>query len=373
MTVAVDLPSSGPPREAFEGVFSLYDVEVADDTLRYYGEPRASEREILEAVWPVFREHGYEVSFKTELGEHVLVARPREPNVDGIPWVNVGLVLLTVGTTLLAGARWYHISPSSSPWNVLDAWPFSVAVLGVLGVHELGHYVVSRYHGVEVSLPYFIPFPTFIGTLGAVIKIDGQIPDRRALFDIGVAGPLAGLVASVFVTVIGLLMSPITVPEQAVATTNAVQIQLGYPPLLQFIAWALDAPLHYAGATKSVNPIVVGGWVGMFVTFLNLLPVGQLDGGHVLRAMIGEPQGDVAQFVAVGLFGLAGYLYVTGENGNVAGLWLFWGLLVLGVSRVGSVTPIEETELGSRRKLLGAVTFLLGLLAFTPVPYRIIS
>jgi membrane-associated protease RseP (regulator of RpoE activity) len=368
-----DLPDTAPPRDALEGLFSVYEVRIREGQLRYYGEPLASRQQILKTLWPVFRERGYELSLTTELGEHVLIAEPRQTESSGLPWVNILLAVATVGTTLFAGAQWYHISIAGSPLSVVNAWPFAAAIMGVLGIHELGHYAMSRYYDVDATLPYFIPIPTFIGTLGAVIRMRGQMPSRKVLFDIGVAGPLAGLVATIVVSVIGLLLPPITVPEHAATAANAVQIRLGFPPLLQFIAWALGQPLRYSDPMKAVNPVVIGGWVGMFVTFLNLLPVGQLDGGHILRAVLGDRHEKVAKLVPVTLFGLAGYLFLTRGGGNAVGLWAFWGVFTLVIAKAGAASPIRDRELGTKRKVLAVVTLLLGVLAFTPVPIQIVS
>jgi membrane-associated protease RseP (regulator of RpoE activity) len=140
---------------------------------------------------------------------------------------------------------------------------------------------------------------------------------------------------------------------------------------LHGIAWLLGEPLRYSDPTLAVNPVVVGAWVGTFVTFLNLLPVGQLDGGHVLRAAIGERQATVAKAVPPALFGLAGLLFFVDGGGNAVGLWLLWGVLALLAGRAGSATPVVDRELDRRRKALAALTFLLGVLAFTPVPIQI--
>ncbi len=363
-------PRAGPPASDIEPVFTVYETAIDGETLRYYGNPRRSGQDVIQELWPVFRERGYEVRLTREYGKWVLIAEPIELGIDGVPWTNVVLFVATVLSTLFAGSIWYHLDPVSP--EILRAWPFTVAIMGVLGIHELGHYVLSRYHRVNASLPYFIPIPTLIGTMGAVIKMKGQIPSRKALFDIGIAGPLAGLLATIIVTVIGLHLPPVTAPESLVGDPNAIQIQLGYPPLLEGLAWLVDQPLYYEDPAVSVNPVVIGGWVGMFVTFLNLIPVGQLDGGHVLRAILGEQQDRVTAFVPIALFGLAGYLYyVRGVSGNAAFLWAFWGFLALVFSFVGSATPIDDRELGRWRVLIGLVTLGLGALCFTPVPIQV--
>ncbi|PSP55013.1 hypothetical protein BRC82_08280 [Halobacteriales archaeon QS_1_67_19] len=327
----------------------------------------------METAWPLFREHGYEVQLTNDTGEYVLVAEPADNSIDGIPWTNVVLFVLTVVSTLYAGTAWYHIDLAENPAGILRAWPFAAAVIGVLLTHELGHYVMTRYHGVNASLPYFIPLPTLIGTMGAVIRMKGQMPDREALFDIGVAGPLAGLAATVVVTAIGLSLPPEPVPPSLVNNPNAIQVEFGYPPLLELIAWLIDEPVSYESQRLAVNPVVIGGWVGMFVTFLNLIPVGQLDGGHIVRAMLGRQQERIAALVPVALFGLAAYVFYVENVSNASVLWVFWGLLATYVAYVGPADPIDDEGLDPRRKLVGILTFLIGALCFTPVPVEIVA
>ena len=368
-------PRTGPPRDSFDAAFHVYEVRAEGDRLLYFGDPLVPRDTLMKRVWPVFRREGYEVTLTTRTGEHVLVAEPVSVGINGIPWKNVLLLLATILSTLWAGTMWYHIRPETimaNPMVMLKAWPFAVAVLGVLGTHELGHYAMSRYHGVQATLPYFIPMPTLIGTMGAVIKMKGQMPDREALFDIGVAGPLAGLIATIVVTAIGLTLGPEPVPSWVLEGTH-VEVEFGYPPLLHAIAWAVSEPLVYESEPWSVNPVVIGGWVGMFVTFLNLLPVGQLDGGHIVRAMIGDRQKAVASAVPFVLFGLAGYLFYVQNVGDAVGIWVFWGLFAMFFAYVGPATPITDDKLDVRRKLIGVLTFALGILCFTPVPIQILS
>jgi len=340
-TVA-DLP--GPAELA--GLFDVYETRRDGETVLYVGEPRVSRERLQADLWPLFRECGYELSlrrgysggdFPISRGEYVLVAEPRSVGIDGVPWLNVGLFLATIASTLFAGAVfWYQIPVTSEPWRILEAWPFALAIVGVLGIHELGHYALSRYHGVQASLPYFIPVPTYIGSLGAVIKMEGQIPDRRALFDIGVAGPLAGLVATVVVTVVGLQLDPLPVQEAALQQTDEEVIRFNYPPLLELVAEVTGTGERLEDGTA--HPVVFGGWVGMLVTLLNMLPVGQLDGGHILRAMAGARQHLVARLVPVALFGLATVLFVFRGFDSVL-IWGMWGVFALLLVRAGPPTP----------------------------------
>jgi len=371
----VDPPGDAPDPERFADSFTVYEIRGRGDEVRYVGDPVAPRDGVVEAVWPAFREAGYEVELVWEDGEFVLVARPLHRR-EGIPWTNVALFVLTVATTLYAGAGWYYVSPlliDGFPWinpDIVDALPFTLAVLGVLGTHELGHYVVSRYHDVDASLPYFIPMLPPFGTMGAVIRMRGRIPDRRVLFDIGVAGPLAGLVATVVVTVIGLTLPPVTVPPWVLQGPNIV-IEFGYPPLLVLLADLVGEPLSYQSPRTVVNPVVLGGWIGMFVTFLNLIPVGQLDGGHITRAIIGPAQRRMAMIVPLALFGLAGYLYFLRDIDQSVGIWVLWGVLTYVVATVGPADPVVDEPLDHARILVGGFTLLLGVLCFTPIPIRI--
>ncbi|PSQ27779.1 hypothetical protein BRD03_06070 [Halobacteriales archaeon QS_9_68_17] len=358
----IDDPEPGPPVDSFAASFRVYEVRTDGDRVLYFGDPLVPPDTLLERVWPRFRDDGYEVQLSRQTGEYVLVAEPVSEGIDGIPWTNVVLAVATVFSTLFVGTVWYGLDPMANPWTILYAWPFTAAVMGVLGIHELGHYVMSRYHGVDASLPYFLPLPNLIGTMGAVIKIRGQMPDRKALFDIGAAGPLAGLIATVVVTTIGLHLDPVSVPE------GSLPFELGYPPLLQLLAALTGQPLSFP-AGQSINPVVVGGWVGMFVTFLNLLPVGQLDGGHIVRAIAGERQETVAALVPAVLFGMAGYLhYVQNVDGNATFLWVFWGLFSSAIAFAGPANPVRDESLDARRTALGVFTFVFGALCFTPVP-----
>ena len=371
----IDEPAleNGPPLERIESVFAVYETRVEDERLVYYGDPLKPPEQLVRELWPVFRDTGYDLRITTRRSEYALVAEPTDVGIDGIPWTNIVLLALTVLSTLFAGSMWYLIDPISNPTEIWRAWPFSLAILTVLGVHEMGHYVMSRYHDVDASLPYFIPVPTLIGTMGAVIKMKGRMPNRKALFDIGVAGPLAGLAATVVVTIVGLHLDPVTASQEVVRESEA-QIRLGYPPMLELLAEAVDQPMYRDDPTTSVNPVVIGGWVGMFITFLNLIPVGQLDGGHILRAMAGEYQETIAALVPGVLFGLAAYLYYVGNYSvNSVFIWGIWGVFTAILASVGPAQPVRDERLGRGRFLLGVVTFALGLLCFMAVPIAIVE
>ncbi|MFB6255477.1 MAG: site-2 protease family protein [Haloplanus sp.] len=371
--------ADGPPLDALEAVFYVRDVDRDGDRLRYYGEPLVPRGSLGDELREPFRRAGYRVDLETgrEPYETVVVATPADGRIDGIPWTNLALFVATMVSTLLVGAlAWYYIPPANlaaNPLLALQAWPFTAAVLGVLTAHELGHYLAGRYHGVDVSLPYLIPFVVPFGTLGAIIRMRGRMPDRKTLFDIGVAGPLTGLAATVVVTAIGLSLDPM-IPPSVVDSSGRV-IVFNNPPLLDLIATALHQPTSYADPTKTVHPVIIGGWVGMFFTVLNLLPVGQLDGGHMVRAMLGRRQETVASIVPMVLFGLAAYLYFVRNlsiNESV-GLWALWGLFATFIAYNGPANPADETPLGWKRQTVGLLTFALGALCFLLVPIQLLG
>jgi membrane-associated protease RseP (regulator of RpoE activity) len=370
-------PDSVPRPPELDSVFHLTQVRSDGERIVYYGIAEVPERELLERVWEPFRELGYDVqAADTGPGRDVIVARPYSTEIDGIPWTNVVLFVATVVTTLFVGAvGWYYIplrEVTANPLVALEAWPFTAAVLGVLMTHELGHYVMGRYHGVDVSLPYVIPFFLPFGTMGAIIRMRSRMPDREALFDIGVAGPLAGLAATVVVTAIGLLLGPMEVPPGTVSAGTQV-IVFNNPPLLTIIATVLGQPTGYESATQVAHPVIMGGWIGMFFTLLNLLPVGQLDGGHIVRAIVGERQETVAALVPAGLFAVSGYLHFVRGLGldESVGLWAFWGLFAAFIAYRGPAHPIDDSKLDNRRIAVGVVTFALGLLCFMLVPIEV--
>jgi membrane-associated protease RseP (regulator of RpoE activity) len=208
--------------------------------------------------------------------------------------------------------------------------------------------------------------------MGAVTRMPARTPHRKALFDVGVAGPLAGLVATTVVTVVGLHLDPITVPQWA-ADSSGGYIRFNDPLLLGILGELTGQPTSYEDPRLAANPVIFGGWVGMFVTFLNLLPVGQFDGGHIVRAMVGPRQESVAAAVPAALFGLAGYLYFVHESTNAVVLWVVWGVIGLALAYAGPAAPIRDEPIDRGRAALGVLTFALGVLCFTPVPFEIVA
>ncbi len=272
------------------------------------------------------------------------------------------LFVLTVFTVLWAGAYQTNTNPLVGPWNFLvddpgSLWkgiPFAATLLGILVTHELGHYLLSRRHGVPTSLPLFVPgLPHFVGTFGAIIRMRAPLTDRRALFDIGVAGPIAGFVVAVIALVIGLKLSTV-VPIQ-----GNYGMHLGEPLLLQFTSWVVIGPLPPT-ADVILHPVGFAAWFGLFITSLNLLPIGQLDGGHVAYALLGERQRSVA-------IALVPILMVFGWLG-----WKGWFLWVGLAGLMGLAHPPVRNpgrELGTTRMLVGWMALLIFVLTFSWEPF----
>lgn len=279
----------------------------------------------------------------------------------GLPLLLFGL---TVFTTLWAGAFQVNTKPVNGAWDFLMRYPgaliqgipFAATLLGILVIHESGHYVLSRIHRVPASFPLFIPGPPhFIGTFGAVIRMRSAIMNRRALFDIGVAGPIAGFVAAVVAILIGLSLS------QIVPRSHTFGLQLGEPLLLQFCAWMMFGsipPTH----DIVLHPIAFAAWFGFFVTAINLLPLGQLDGGHVAFAVLGRRQRSLALATIPVLI----YLGLTGWPG-----WILWVALagLVGIAHPPVIDP--QTVLGGRRRWVAWAALAIFIVTFAPVPFSV--
>lgn len=345
-------------------VFKVYNIEQHNDVLFFFGTPLTESKYIYKHLWFPLEKMGYNFSLDYEKGEHIVIVFPIVQKKEKV-WINVVLVILTIFTTMFAGAMMYGVSPSeifTNPFRLLEGLPFSAAIMFVLGSHEMGHYIMAKLHGMNTTLPYFIPFPSIIGTMGAIIKHKDPMPNRKVLFDIGVSGPIVGLMASIIVIIIGLLLPPI----EAVVEAERPILQLGIPLLFMAISELMGANALF------MHPISFAGWVGLLITFLNLMPVGQLDGGHMLRAMIGEKSKYVFKLVPIILFLLGGFVSFIMEKSG--GIWFFWSVFLVLFAFAGHPEPLDDdTKLDKKRILIGIITFIFGLLCFTLVPFTIIN
>lgn len=318
----------------------------------------------------------------------VVLVYPSRDVARTLPWLHAILFLATLVTTLGAGAlmsgsdpfltRVLRLGqmqipyPSGIDWSELMLGvPFALPFLGVLLAHEMGHYVAARVHRVRASLPYFIPFPPYfsiIGTIGAFIRLKGPTVKRSILFDVGSAGPIASFVVSLPLLAVGLGMSTRTPGSTSLATPFAIEfvgqtIWLGNGLVMHLMA-GLFGPAEVGETLIHLHPLALVGWLGLFVTALNLLPLGQLDGGHVLYAIAPRRHRLAARLFFVLLIPLGALWWG----------WWAWGILVFLVNRgrIEHPTVIQRHEgVGPVRTVLGWILIAMFFLTLVPVPLRI--
>ncbi|MBN1295151.1 site-2 protease family protein [bacterium] len=277
-------------------------------------------------------------------------AQPSQPENHRLPII---LFIATIFSTLWAGCLHMGINVFERPWLIYHGFPFSFTLLLILGVHELGHSIMCGFHGIPATVPYFIPMPNFLGTMGAFIRIKQTITRRRALLDVGMAGPLAGFVVALPATVIGYWLS-----AQPVRVPDGDGLVLGQ----SILTWILEYfifPDPRPGMTFVLHPVAFAGYIGLFVTAMNLLPVGQLDGSHIASAMFGRRQWIIAR-LTVGMLFIAGFSW----NG-----WWFWAILLVIFGTRHAVIQHDARPLHPIRRLLGWVTFGILVITFVPAPF----
>jgi len=271
----------------------------------------------------------------------VLRAIPKPPKRLSRKVINVTLLLATIGTVLLAG---FLQSP-----DIPEALMFTGAIMAILGSHEMGHKLLADKHEVEATYPYFIPGPPPIGTFGAVIQQKSLPPNKDALFDLGVAGPIFGFIVAVIVALIGLPLSHLEFVDPNTPT-------LPTPILFQLILDILP-PRGIAGSNGNgilvvaLHPLAFAGWVGMFVTLVNLVPAGMLDGGHVTRSFLGERTRNVLAYLVIAL------LFIMGP------LFYFMAIIALFFSTYRHPGPLDDvSKLTTSRKLAALMLILIFIL-----------
>jgi membrane-associated protease RseP (regulator of RpoE activity) len=276
-----------------------------------------------------------------------------------IPPIHLVLFLATGLTTVVAGAMQQGVIPWETPWEIYKGLPFSLTLLVILLCHEMGHYLMARYHRLDVSLPYFLPAPPIpfvIGTLGAFIRIRSPILNKPALMDVGAAGPLSGVLVTLPLLVIGLQLSEIRMVPGGAELPGIV---LGESILFKIMCWLTLGPLP-ENANLIMHPMAFAGWIGLLVTNINLIPVGQLDGGHVSYALFGERSQQIAKifYLLLIVFGLMEW------SG-----WLVWVVLLYFMGFVHP-PPLEFwVPLDDKRRVIGYITIAVFILTFMPAPF----
>jgi membrane-associated protease RseP (regulator of RpoE activity) len=283
------------------------------------------------------------------------------------PWLNVILFLGTCLSTMIVGAvlmadfrgndpemafgnLWTH------PATLLNGLPFCVAIMSILFAHEMGHYLTCRYYGIDASLPYFIPFPSLVGTMGAFIKIRSPIQDRGSLLEVGVAGPIAGFVVAVIALVVTMGQSRLV---GIVALENG--ISFGEPLIFKAVEYLMGMTPP-EGMDSHVHPVAFAAWFGFLATALNLLPAAQLDGGHITYAMFRGYHKWISRGVVLTLLPLAMF-YWPG--------WFVWIVLLLLIKLRHPPTIDDSIPLRPRQIVLGIIGFVLLILCFTPAPFNL--
>lgn len=372
-------------------VFRIDDVTSEDPRkgffLRYRGQLLSEDSaeaydQLAEALSP----YNATPLFRIEDERQVIYIAPKqpEPKQDKVS-TNIILFVLTVLSVMLAGAQVEGPIPDDFVGqllllarNIFTGWPFALSLLGILLAHELGHYFMSRYHKTPATLPYFIPFPfSPLGTMGAAIIMRAIPKNKRILFDIGVAGPIAGLVVAIPVLFLGLSLSTLGTidpnPNGFIEGNSLLYLFAKYVTFGQllpapiepqgFLYWVryffTGGPVPFGGTDVFIHPVAFAGWAGILVTALNLIPAGTLDGGHVIYSLFGDKARKAFPFI-IGLLIVLGVFW--------SGWWL-WAALLFWLGRVHAEPLDQITTLDPPRRLVAVAMIIIFLLVFMPVPF----
>ena len=322
-------------------------------------------------------------SDNVELGDNGNISRKKNKRFSFL--INILLFLLTFFTTTLAGVGWLNVDPYQLD-NFQLGLTYSILLLSIITAHEFGHYFAAKIHKIDVTLPYYIPFPFLFlnpfGTMGAVIKMKTRTQTKKALFDIGSAGPISGWIVSIIILIIGYSNLPSIDflyhihPEYI--NTGIPTTGLTFGNNLVFLFFEKVFSLKQNVFIPPMNeiyhyPFLCVGWFGMLITALNMMPVGQLDGGHISYVMFGEKSENIGKvvFYLLLVFGILGFLPLLNINLNIGSLnWLVWALLIRFVIKIKHPPICNDIDspLGLRRTIIGWFTFFIFIVSFCPIP-----
>lgn len=304
--------------------------------------------------------------------------------------INIILFILTFITTTFAGAAWITGNPSPTEIEViLEGLPYSISLMFIISAHEFGHYFAAKFHKVKTTLPYYIPIPSIagmlnFGTLGAVIKTKTQVHTKKAMFDIGVYGPIAGFVACLIVLVYGFMNLPSVDyilnihPDffDKEYGANAIQLEFGDTILFWFLRNILTSPSDFIPPMSEIYhyPYLCVGWFGLFITAMNMIPVGQLDGGHISYTLFGENfhyKLAIFSFLVLFTLGMIGFVEIflfpifgIGWSG-----WLLWAIILYFIIKLKHPPIYDYEPLDKKRKITGYFSFFIFLISFSPSPF----
>ncbi len=338
----------------------IYDFRISPDHLEFYftiEDMKVFENKFDELRVIMLRKNL--IPFvKRKNAEYVLIVVKRQKRKYWGVYVNIILLILTILSTIWVGMGYYtgYYGATDLPDAILGGFLyFSLPLLTILGSHEMGHYFMARKHRIAASLPFFIPAPTILGTLGAFISLRDPIPDKKSLVDVGLAGPFVGFIVAIPVTIIGIILGN-TIPPHVDFEAINKYYEYQMPLIYQFITLFIPSSGY-------IHPVAVAGWVGFVVTAINLIPMGQLDGGHAARALLGEKTKYMSYAMAAFLIGM-GLLYPG---------WLIFGLLVI-LLGLRHPPPLNEVVKLDKKRIAVAITgFLLFTITFVPVPIQYVE
>jgi membrane-associated protease RseP (regulator of RpoE activity) len=355
-------------RRNLEDVLAVSEQGAQGRAFLFGGDLRVAPARAREILEPRLRPLGFTPFLSLERGHAWIQALPLGDSSErSRPGLALGLFLLTLLSTLAAGSMvsgsfpWLTFDPIAEPGRLLDGLPFAFTLLAILGTHEFGHYFTARAHGAAVSLPYFIPAPPplfLFGTLGAVIRMRSPARDRNSRLDIAAAGPLAGLLVALPALWVGLTWSRVgAIPPGGVMT-------FGDSLLMRFMTYLTFGRIP-EGMDVFVHPVALAGWVGLFVTALNLFPVGQLDGGRIAYALFGPQHRRVSLATFVALLALG----VISGSPN----WFVFAAVVALLVGFHHAPPLDDiTPLSPGRYAIGVACLVLLILLIPPVPFSLV-
>ena len=348
-------------------------VKPPDAVIAFRGQVYGDTETAFEHMTQRFATYGYTAWLRDRPGggHEVVATKGVVERKPGRTWINVVLFLATLLCVLFIGAGWapQDAGMLEGPHNVLTyllrGIPFAATLLGILLTHELSHYFVARRYGSPVSLPYFIPMPNILGTMGAVIMQRAPMRNRKALFDIGVAGPLGGLIVAIPLLILGLALSSVGPPPPGVDTALQEGNSLLYLGL-KYLVFGKILPSN--GEDVWLHPVAFAAWAGLLVTMINLIPVGQLDGGHISYALLGRRAKTLGYVLIGAMVAWGGWLLRTGNQAG--GFWMTWGFLNL-LLNLRHPPPLDDaTRLDWRRVALGLLVLVIFILTFMPAPLQ---
>jgi len=355
-------------------------VNPPDVLIAFRGQVHGDTETAFEHITQRFATCGYTASLRDLPGggHEVIAVKGTLERKPGRVWVNVVLFLATLFSVLYIGAAGalqearMITDPESLDVLIMPlthlhwGFPFAGTLISILLAHELSHYFVARRYGSPVSLPYFIPMPlSLMGTMGAVIVQRAPMRNRKALFDIGVAGPLGGLIVAIPLLILGLALSNVEPPPPDVDVVLQEGNSLLYVAI-KYLVFGKILPSN--GEDVWLHPVAFAAWAGLLVTMINLIPVGQLDGGHASYALLGRRAWGLGYVVIAAMVAWGGWLLMGGNEAG--GFWLTWGFLNL-ILNPRHPPPLDDaTKLGGRRIILGLLMLAIFILTFMPAPLR---